>query len=353
MKLGIITSRATSLMNVARDIAYVAKKQGYVPVLLDYMANPYDLIRMVSQAIVVMTVDPLVARSWLLLSRDMNSVGITSYVYATVEGRLPHHFVKDWMRREVVFVANSRYTESKLTDAGMQVLDVVPHGVNLDEARHALALAPQLRRQIRDQLGDGVVFGVVSTTHPRKGMRRLAETLAKASDKLDKAKFYIVSNTEAKMIFRGIKNVYVDTNYGKRTRTEALALIAAFDFLLHPALAEGFGLPVLEAMAVGVPSIHAAYQPLTEFSPPDANIMVDVDAIIYDTFGEGIEYELHVWNPKSMVEAIQEAIDIKLNRSGEYEERAARLRAAAAKYDVQRLYPRLLDLLTSVEKLNA
>src|SRR5204863_5318064 len=48
------------------------------------------------------------------------------------------------------------------------------------------------------------------------------------------------------------------------------ALYRACDVLVHPYRGEGFAMPVLEAMASGLPVIHTAGGPTDEFCPPQA-----------------------------------------------------------------------------------
>jgi len=350
MKIAVITSRATSLMNVARDIAYVAKKRGLTPVMLDYIANPHDLARMVDSAVIVMTMNPLIARSWFLLNRELNRLGVPSFIYTTVEGRLPLRHIKDWIRRDVLFVANSSYTRAKLQETGVVVLDTVLHGINLEEVDIVLKRRDAVRRIIENKLGQGIIFGVVASNHPRKGLDLFSDVVRMVREKTRDAKFYIVSTAGAKSLFEGIDGVYVDTNFGKRTRTEILAIISAFDWYIQPSLAEGFGLPVLEAMALGVPCIHLAYEPLTEFSDPKANIWVPYDRIEFFDFKEGIEYELHLYEPKEFVDSILTAVEITKKRRDEYRERKEMARKTAMNFDVMKLYPRLIDLLDEVEK---
>jgi glycosyltransferase involved in cell wall biosynthesis len=51
---------------------------------------------------------------------------------------------------------------------------------------------------------------------------------------------------------------------------EMAALYRACDVLVHPYRGEGFAMPVLEAMASGLPVIHTAGGPTDEFCPPEA-----------------------------------------------------------------------------------
>jgi len=54
------------------------------------------------------------------------------------------------------------------------------------------------------------------------------------------------------------------------TTDELAALYRSCDVLVHPYRGEGFGMPVLEAMASGLPAIVTAGGPTDEFCPPDA-----------------------------------------------------------------------------------
>ena len=349
MRLAILSSRATSLMNVAKDIAYVAKKRGITPVLLDYAANPYDIRRMADAAIVVMTFNPLMSRTWFLLSRDLNKLGIPSFVYTTTEGRLPLRHIRDWMRSDVTYVANSNYTKEKLMEAGVPVIDVVYHGINLDEVALALKYRDAFRKEIEKKVGKGIIFGIVASNHPRKGLQKFVQVIRLVREKCKEAKFYIVTTPTALTIFAGIEGVYVDTNFGKRGKAETLGLISAFDFYVHPSLAEGFGLPVLESNALGVPAIHLAYEPLTEFTDPKANLWVPYETVVTNSFGEGIDYELHIYNPSEFASMILEAVEMYKNRKSEYEDRRARAQRKAREFDIMRLYTRLIDLVSKVE----
>lgn len=349
MRIAIITSRATSLMNVARDLAYVAKAKGITPVLFDYPVPSTSLRMMADAVIVVMTMNPLIARTWFLIQRDAKRDGIPSLVYTTTEGRLPTRYIQPWMKRDVDFVANSNYTRFKLEEAGLNVIDMVYHGVNFTEIEYAKQNRSIARKQIEEKLGKGIVFGTVASSHPRKGLMYYASVVKEVCSKAKDAKFYIISTPEAYRFFAGIntdrKCVYVDTNFGKRSKTETLAFIGAFDYYVQPTLAEGFGLPVLEAMALGVPSIHLAYPPLTEFSKDSFNFYVPYNNVVYDSFGEGIEYELHLYETKDFVEVIMQSLELIKESKEEYNERSKKAMEEAKKYDILKLYPRILEHL--------
>ncbi len=59
------------------------------------------------------------------------------------------------------------------------------------------------------------------------------------------------------------------------TSDELAALYRACDVLVHPYRGEGFAMPVLEAMACGLPAIVTGGGPTDEFCPAEAGWRID------------------------------------------------------------------------------
>ena len=130
MRLGIIAGKATSLINVAKDIAYVAQRRGHVPRILTYVESPTMLAKSGDGFILVYPAVPLFCAEYMLLYRELRvNHGKPAVYYTMIEGRPRRHHIAPWMRRDVEFVAVSRYVREKLIDAGFRVLGVVPHGL--------------------------------------------------------------------------------------------------------------------------------------------------------------------------------------------------------------------------------
>jgi hypothetical protein len=64
---------------------------------------------------------------------------------------------------------------------------------------------------------------------------------------------------------------------------EVAALYRACDVLVHPYRGEGFAMPVLEAMACGLPAIVTAGGPTDEFLPDDAGWRIDSEKVHFPT----------------------------------------------------------------------
>jgi len=61
-------------------------------------------------------------------------------------------------------------------------------------------------------------------------------------------------------------SIYVVGQFGEMARKQVLALFAIADYVLVPSLAEGFGLPVLEANSLGRLAIFVNMEPYNEFA---------------------------------------------------------------------------------------
>ncbi|MEM2297608.1 MAG: glycosyltransferase, partial [Ignisphaera sp.] len=211
---------------------------------------------------------------------------------------------------------------------------VVHHGVNLD-AVNSITVDKQ---SVKKQLKARVLFGTVASELPRKGLDRLAKAISLASPKTPDAKFVILTTARGATHFRGLSNTYVRVEFGKLDRSSILGLIASFDYYVCSSLAEGFGLPLLEAQAFGVPCIYPEYQPLTEVAHPAANFTVGVSGEGYEDHGQGILYLMHYYSVEELAQRIVEAYEICICDPDEYNERSRQVREHAKQFDAVKTY---------------
>jgi glycosyltransferase involved in cell wall biosynthesis len=293
-----------------------------------------------------MTYDPVYVSTYCLFAVDYNAVGIPTVLYATVEGVPKRLLVKDWMRSKVRHVANSKYTADRLKEVGINVEKVIPHGLNLEEFANIENTAKQFNRKYKERLGAEVVFGTVSTNHPRKNLETLVEVIRNVSETLEDAGFVVVTTEDGAQLFSDLDNCIVYSKFGKMKRREVLSMIGGFDFLIHPALCEGFGLPVLEAQALGVVPIHGDYAPLTEITMPEASFRVPIEKVELNPFFDGIMYTLHHFKPEDMVEKVKEAYELYTCNKEGYENMRSIAKSNALQYDANKLYTEFANLLT-------
>lgn len=134
---------------------------------------------------------------------------------------------------------------------------------------------------------------------------------------------------------------------------EALAsLYRACDVYVHPYRGEGFGMPILEAMACGLPVVIPNAGPAPEFCPPEASWQVYTRLRFEptrDVQGQGLAC-LNPYFSEVDVQALARTLQA-VAADPEARRRKARAAAAAAlAYDWQALYPQVKQALQEVSQ---
>ena len=175
--------------------------------------------------------------------------------------------VSHWIRQEVLEIF--RLPEDKVV--------AVPHGVDRERFRPA---SPQAVAAVRRRYGlNGAPYLLaVGTLEPRKNLPRLLEAYAR-----------IPQRGEVRLVLAGCRGwLYGDifeTLRRQRLEGEVLltgycpeadlpALYSGASVLVYPSLYEGFGMPILEAMACGTPVIASNRGAMAEVAG-DAAVLVD------------------------------------------------------------------------------
>ncbi|MHC1564642.1 MAG: glycosyltransferase [Candidatus Hecatellaceae archaeon] len=311
----------------------------------DKLVPHFEIMELGDAHVTVMTFNPVMATSWILLHRDLSVNNHKAIFYATTEGIPVKRHVHAWMIRDCEFIANSNFTAEMMMKAGLRVKDVVLHGVNISEVDLALKQREVVRRKLESKLNASVIYGCVASSHVRKGLDHLIQAWLKVKKQCSDAALYIASTSQAAKRFQGVPGCLVEPLFGKLTRIEVLALISSFDYLVHPALSEGFGLPVLEANACKVPSIHVAMPPLIEFSTSEVNFQVPFTDVNYVDLREGVEYAMHEYSVDDLANAMIEAYEVKAKHPSEYEDRCVKARENAEGLNIDEVYSKLLSHL--------
>jgi glycosyltransferase involved in cell wall biosynthesis len=173
-------------------------------------------------------------------------------------------------------------------------LAVVPHGVDHETFRPP---PPEAVAAVRSRFAiDGPYLLSLGGIEPRKNLPRLLEAFARLSP--DLAVCLVLAggraawNPEGWDLLRSaidalppeVRRRVISTSYV--TEEQKVALLGGAEALVYPSLYEGFGLPVLEAMACGTPVLTSNLSALPEVAG-DAGLLVDpanTDALV-----EGIE----------------------------------------------------------------
>lgn len=340
--VAIITSdRSVSLQRVANDIALTLKEGGVknVRIILSANADP-RLYKDIDMAITVMTFDPAWVIPYLFLARSLKVKGKISLFYTTIEGRVKRVHGDEWVYRDLSFIANSRYTKSKLEEVGAKVDAVIYHGINTAGIKAFNWKA----RELRAKLGlkdDDFVVGYIAGGYMRKGHDVYAEVIKQVLSKDPSIKFVILTDGKGSTHYKGIDKAIVIPEFGKLSKDIIYGLYHMFDLYAQPSLSEGFGLPVLEALSAGKPVVHADYEPLSEITTPDTSFRVKVIDVIYKRELGAIEYELHYYDPREFAEVILYAKDYVMKNRDELKHRCEE---RAKQFDSRKTYKAFVEV---------
>jgi glycosyltransferase involved in cell wall biosynthesis len=151
----------------------------------------------------------------------------------------------------------------------------LPHGIDTtvfspqDKARSRKFLNPKLG-------GEDFVVGIVATNQQRKDWGLGMTVVAKLREKIPNVRVWVHTDTllrdGAWDINALVADLGLDGNVvvtGKMTDKELAKCYSACDVTLAPGLGEGFGYPIVESLACGVPVVHGNYGGGAELLDPD------------------------------------------------------------------------------------
>jgi len=341
----ITSNRAVSLQVVAMDIVKVGLELKLDIQWFDRLFPPHEIRLAGDSALIIMPVDPLYATPYILLARDLKRGGVRAVYYGPVEGRLNKFHVQPWMR-EVDYVAVSNYVRDKLVEAGFRVVDVVYHGVDLkqvDQARRTPGPGLKYLREHGLDPSKHIIVLTIANSHPRKGLAWYDKVVEAVGKKDGSVRFLVITEPKGLDYFKQRSNLVVTADFGKLPRLTVFSLIANSHVLAIPSLAEGFGLPALEAMALGTPVVHTALPPLMEFSTGFVVPVSDMTLFDKTAYGaSGVIFEHYMWDPDDFADVILQVVDYYRNKRDVILDYRYRAWLQAKKLSIHRVYPRLL-----------
>jgi len=201
-----------------------------------------------------------------------------------------------WNTREASgIIAISEATKRDLIDR-LQVapdrIEVIPHGVSSTFSRASDDQIAALRA--RYHIGDRIVLAV-GTIQPRKNLARLIQAFEQlaAQDRDLQLVFCGATGWQGESILRRARSSPFREriiHLGYLPDTEMASLYSAAAVFAFPSLYEGFGLPMLEAMACGTPVIAAKRSALPEVG---GGATLLVDPLDCESIADGIDRLLH------------------------------------------------------------
>lgn len=214
---------------------------------------------------------------WVLPTAEMRHLNSATWVPVDHEPA-PRRVVESIQQAGATPIAMSRSGQALLKEAGLDPL-YAPHGID------TAALSPQDGnewRDLNDIPRDAFVVGMVAANKgnpSRKGFEVAFQAFAKLRQKHEDA--YLFCHTEATGAMQGVNLLALAEACGIPERylrftpqyhgcvlgvgPEHMAKIfSSFDVLVNPALGEGFGIPIVEAQACGVPVIVTDWTAMRE-----------------------------------------------------------------------------------------
>ncbi len=229
-------------------------------------------------------------------------------------------------------IAMSRYGLEEMGKLGLDAA-YVPHGINLEVFKPQ----PEIRDAVRDELGipqDVFLVGMVAANKgnpsvPRKSFPQAFQAFSRFAKNHDDAWMYVHTDATPKGgggISLDKLAVATECPSGRvrfppdeawhlgMPQTVVSALYAAFDVLLNPSMGEGFGIPILEAQACGVPVIASNHSAMVELT--QAGWLVDGDPW-WDALQDSFSFVPSIASIETALEAAYDACaDIDLRAAG-------------------------------------
>jgi len=266
-------------------------------------------------------------------------------VYVTVEGIPTKSAVIHTNIPRMKFVANSHFTADCLRRAGLKVIDVVHHAIDPIAIKQAEKLVSQYRKEWDEKYGDRVKFLYVGRHDPRKALNKLSFAVDLLNqENVDGWVLLLHSDGAASELFDKPNCDFIG-NFGSLKYEHVLAMMGAADYVIFPSVCEGFGLPVLEANAMGKPVLHNWMPPLSEFSSEDFNFVWEHSDRQFVNQGNAQYWVFHDYPDFVIAEVMKDAIRIFRESKAEYDEYCAKAKEHARKWNYKKIYPKLLKHL--------
>jgi len=144
---------------------------------------------------------------------------------------------------------------------------VISNGI---DGRALAAAAAAGRAAVRKELGlenGALAFVNVARLQPRKGQRFAIEALAKVRARAPGTSLWLVGAGPDEPELRAVaeRHRVADAVFFLGQRLDVHRILGGFDAYVHPALIEGLGISVLEAMAAGLPTVATAVGGIPEY----------------------------------------------------------------------------------------
>ena len=283
-----------------------------------------------------------------------------TFVYAVAEGKRLNQYMVAGNRSlpeavgaDVTVITPSNFSRARLLASGVPAhrAVVVPHGVDTQIFRPSDDAGRMAQRRKRGFAADDFVFLNVGALYKWKGIPSLLRAFAAVAAR----------HENARLVLKGIDSVYgsraavaammaelsaaerlategkISYRGGELSYSDLADLYRSADVLVSPYQLEGFNLPVLEAVACGLPVICTAGGPTDDFTRDGFAWRIDSDLVVLDGGSERL-----MPDPDHLVHLMEKALE---DRSFRSRAMATGPAFAAENYAWDKVTDRLVDVL--------
>lgn len=212
-------------------------------------------------------------------------------------------------------VVPSQFCADMLAANDIKVKGIVPHGIDPKDFKFSKLEKYQRLKWLRDKYPKRTIF--FSNLNPlhRKGFVHLAKALRMLSERRRKDFIFILHTGLKKALtlcpdLEKVPNLVIENAYNKLPYRQIALKTASCDVFVWPSLLEGFGLPVLEAMASARAIVCLDAAPMNELVGPDEAWLFPFSHIKEESWqGPGCRAQLHEYAPEILARTMEYAMD--------------------------------------------
>jgi glycosyltransferase involved in cell wall biosynthesis len=192
---------------------------------------------------------------------------------ATFETNDPPKYWIDILNQNDAVIVPSTFCEEIFKKAGVtQPVYLIPHC--LDLSKYNSNITPQ-------EANSKFRFLFIGAWRKRKGYKELLKAWCSTFSNNEHVELVIKTdkpNKAEKSICRLTNNILIENRMINESNMPSF--IKSFDCLILPTKGEGFGLPALQCMALGIPVIITDYSGCTDFSNNDTAFLLHPESIV-------------------------------------------------------------------------